>query len=345
MTSPTLPPRSARNDPFLDLYSFARPGPSHRDRFTPAQVEHIRRTVRRVPEVMVKVTGGGRTKAAVRAHLSYIAHEGEAPIENDRGEPVTQADQRSLVAEWNLELSSGQYRPEDGSASRSRPIKLVHNIVLSMPSPTPAHKVRAAAHHFAREHFWGQHRYAMALHTHQQHPHVHLVVKAEREDGQGRLRIDKAMLRQWREDFAQAMREEGVAANATPRAVRGQNKRSPRAAVYWSERRGASNLLDRTVRSIVAELKSTRTFRDPAHAKLEETRKAITAGWQSVARILDAQGEIELAGDVHYFLSQMPRVLTDREKLAIDFIAFLKQGPPSPSKEERVQERRLERTR
>jgi hypothetical protein len=30
---------------------------------------------------------------------------------------------------------------------------------------------------------FAQHRYAMVLHTHQQHPHVHLVMKAENELG------------------------------------------------------------------------------------------------------------------------------------------------------------------
>lgn len=38
-----------------------------------------------------------------------------------------------------------------------------------------------------------QHRYAMVLHTDQRHPHVHVVVKAESEDGR-RLHIDKEML-------------------------------------------------------------------------------------------------------------------------------------------------------
>jgi hypothetical protein len=79
-------------------------------------------------------------------------------------------------------------------------VKLVHNIVLSMPSPTPPDKVLAAAKTFAREKFAVNHRYAMALHTHQQHPHVHLVVKAEGVDG-GRLHIDKALLREWRQDW------------------------------------------------------------------------------------------------------------------------------------------------
>ena len=70
---------------------------------------------------------------------------------------------------------------------------LVHNVVLAMPAGTRPDKVLAAAKAFAREKFGGQYRYVMALHTHQQHPHVHLVVKAEGTDGR-RLHIDKAML-------------------------------------------------------------------------------------------------------------------------------------------------------
>ena len=88
-----------------------------------------------------------------------------------------------------------------------------------MPSPTPPDKVLAAARVFAREKFAGQHRYAMVLHTDQQNPHVHLVVKAEEINGHG-LYIDKPMLRAWREDFARAMRQQGIAANPTPLMTR-----------------------------------------------------------------------------------------------------------------------------
>lgn len=89
--------------------------------------------------------------------------------------------------------------------------------------PTLPDKVLAAARKFALEKFALQHRYAMVLHTDQKHPHVHLVVKAESEDGR-RLHIDKNMRRHWREDFAQAMRQQGIAANATPRFACGRNK-------------------------------------------------------------------------------------------------------------------------
>ena len=82
---------------FLDLFSEGRAGPQP-GRFTGDQIEHIRRTVRRTPEVMVKVTGGGRSVGAVAAHLGYISHHGELGIETDEAEQVSKDGQRALLS-------------------------------------------------------------------------------------------------------------------------------------------------------------------------------------------------------------------------------------------------------
>src|SRR5215469_3421086 len=278
--------------PYLDLFSKGRMGPSESRGFSAAQIEQIRRTVRgRTPEVMVKVTGGGKKVGAVAAHLSYISQHGDLEIETDRGERVTEDGQDALLKDWHLDLSAGQYRGPRGTKAFARSVKLVHNIVLSMPSPTPPDKVLAAARVFAREKFGAQHRYAMVLHTHQHHPHVHLVVKAEREDGKGRLHINKAMLREWRQDFAQEMRRHGIAANATPRSVRGQTKRGAKDVFYRTQARGESYALREKLDDIVHALSKTKPVPDPARAKLLETRNAIIQGWNTVAARLEAQGE------------------------------------------------------
>ena len=208
--------------PLLDIFSRGRAGPPESAGFSRAEIEQIRRTVGRTPEVMVKVTGGGKKVGAVAAHLSYISREGELELETDEGLRASKKGQKALLNDWHLELSSGQYR-KPAPGGRARTLKLVHNIVLSMPAPTAPDKVLAAAKTFAREKFAFKHQYAMALHTHQQHPHVHLVVKAEDYHGH-RLHIDKALLREWRQDFARMMRDQGIAANATPRAIRGSSK-------------------------------------------------------------------------------------------------------------------------
>jgi len=328
--------------PLLELFSGGRAGPAVSRGFTQAQIEHVRRTVRRTPEVMVKVTGGGRKVRAVATHLSYISQDSELEIETDDGRRIDKEGQKEFLRDWHLELSAGQYRePRDGKAT-ARTVKLVHNIVLSMPAPTPPEKVLAAAKTFAREKFGAQHRYAMALHTHQQHPHVHLVVKAEREDGRGRLHIDKAMLREWRQDFARMMREQGVAANATPRVVRGQTKQAARDAAFRVKRRVTSYVMRQQIESIARELSKTGSVHDPAHAKLAETRKAVVAGWMGIAAALDAQGELILAGDVRHFAKRLPPALTDRERLAEDFIRHLRAHTRG---QDLVRDRAIERSR
>jgi hypothetical protein len=195
-----------------------------------------------------------------------------------------------------------------------------------MPAPTPPEKVLAAARTFAREKFALQHRYAMVLHTDQAHPHVHMVVKAEGEHGQ-RLHIDKEMLREWREDFARMMREQGVAANATPRVVRGRSQGTTKDPIYRAQRRGASIKLRDQIASVVKELNETGTVRDPSRKKLVETRKAVVDGWMQVADILDRQGNVSLAGDVRYFAKQLPAVLTARERIGAGIVMRLKPHP------------------
>lgn len=60
---------------------------------------------------------------------------------------------------------------------------------------------------------------------------MHVVLKATSEQGI-RLNIRKATLRDWRAQFAANIRELGVAANATERAVRGES-RAPRSDGYF----------------------------------------------------------------------------------------------------------------
>ncbi len=329
-------------EPWLDIFSAARPGPQSRDQLAPNHVSQVGRTVRRAPEVMVKVTGGATSLGALRAHLKYISRNGVQPVETDGGESLKgRGSLESLIEDWQLDLSSGQYRRTRSGQAPPRPVKLVHHIVLSMPAPTPPDKVLAAARRFARERFGTEHRYAMALHTDQRHPHAHLVVKSEGLHGR-RLRIDKRTLRLWREDFAQYMREQGVPANATPRAVRGANRRKTLDPMLRAQRRGASWAMRQKVEAVAKQIANGALFNEPGRAKLIETRKAVVAGWLAVAKTLDRQGETQLAADVRKFVQEMPPVMTDKERLAYDYVQSLKERI-TPKKPDPLREQ--ERTR
>ncbi len=308
---------------FFELASLGRSGPPGTTRLSPAQIEQIRRTLRRTPEVMVKVTGGGTNAGTVAAHFAYISRRGALEIETDEGERIAGMDaQRTFLATWHLELSAGQYRGPRDQRTEARETKLVHKIVLSMPAPTQPEKVLAAAREFAREKFAIRHRYAIVLHRDQAHPHVHLVVKAEDEYGK-RLHIGKPMLREWREDFARAMREQGIAANATSRVIRGRNKGKERDGAFRAQRRGKSSAIRARVTMIATELPKNGRFSEPARAKLVETRKAVVANWMKIAETLDRQGEVVLARDVRYFARHLPPALTDTERLAAKFAQHL----------------------
>lgn len=302
--------------PQLDLFNVARPGPHSRERLPASQVSQIARTVGRTSEVLVKVTGGGTKIGAVRAHLDYISRKGREPIETDDGQSLNGKDaQKALLDDWHLDLSAGQYRRGEAGKPPTRALKLVHHVVLSMPAPTPPEKVLAAARKFAREQFGAERRYAMVLHTDQRHPHVHLVVQAEGLTGR-KLHIDKRLLRQWREDFARYLREQGVAANATPRFVRGASRSRMHNGALRSQRRHASTAMRDKVRAVAQELMSGGVIRDPARKKLLETRRAVVAGWLEVAKRLDHQGESALAAEVRRFVREMPPVMTDKERIA-----------------------------
>jgi hypothetical protein len=309
--------------PLLDIHSGGRAGPATWRSFSPAEIQQIARTVRRAPEVMVKVTGGGTKRGAVSAHFDYISRHGQLEIETDDGEHARGRDeQKELLKNWHLELTAGHYRPSREGKEAARPVKLVHNIVLSMPAPTPPETVLAAARKFTREKFAASHRYAMVLHTDQPNPHVHIVVKAESEYGR-RLHIDKQMLREWREDFARLMREQGVAANATPRIIRGRNKSKTKDAVLRAQKRGTSYAVRDRVAETAREIRQTGRVTDPARRKLMETRKAVTSHWNKTADALDAQGEVVLAGEVRQFARRLPPVLTVKERIALGLVRIL----------------------
>jgi hypothetical protein len=51
-----------------------------------------------------------------------------------------------------------------------------------------------------------------------------------------------------------------------------------------------------------------------------DTRRAVVAAWTKTADQLDAQDETILAREVRHFSRHLPPVLTDRERLAVQFL-------------------------
>jgi hypothetical protein len=188
-------------------------------------------TVKRTPEVMVKITAGGKNIQQVKNHIAYISRNGKVSLEDESGH-IYQGTKTAMEVKRDWDRVGYQI-PREGARRRE-----AFNIVLSMPPGTNAEAVKSAARAFATKTF-PKSQYVMALHdgteddhkkamrggknvnTKAPHPHVHLCVKAVDMEGV-RLNPRKADLQRWRECFADQLIERGVLANATPRSYRKQ---------------------------------------------------------------------------------------------------------------------------
>jgi hypothetical protein len=250
---------------------------------------HITATVvRRAPQVMVKVTGGGRGMGAIAAHFRYIAKGGRLPFEDDRGVVREGKDElRDLVWQWQY---GGSYIGEKSHRREA------FNIMLSMPNGIDAVTVQRAAREFARAEL-DDHAWVMVLHDHQANPHVHLSVRAEGRHGQ-RLNPRKADLQRWRETFAEKLRGWGVEAEATRQATRGQVRNYVPLWRIKAAEEGRS----------IGRREPTKS--SPRSARIRE--EAVEA-WTNIARGLTASddpADRALAQGVEQYVRAMPFVRT-----------------------------------
>jgi hypothetical protein len=240
--------------------------------------------VRNAPQVMVKVTGGGRGMAVIAAHLRYISKSGRLPFEDDRGVVRDGPEAlRDVIDQWRC----GGGRIPERSERRE-----AFNIMLSMPARTNPEILLNAVREFAKDEF-GNHRYVMVLHTHQANPHVHLAVRAEGRDGH-RLNPRKQDLRRWREAFAERLRGWGIEAEASSQVVRGSQYRTDR---VWQRK---------------AE-DDRRRGRVPGYveAKLTPSRRVAAKAWCEIAKALassDDQEDRKLGQSVVGYVRWLPGV-------------------------------------
>jgi Relaxase/Mobilisation nuclease domain len=251
--------------------------------------ERIEATVvRRVPQVMVKVTGGGRGMKAIAAHFRYISKNGRLEIEDERGESMRGKDSlRELADDWRF----GGSLIEDVSDRRE-----AFNIMLSMPRGTNPLTVQWAAREFAKIEL-ADHKYVLVLHDHQANPHVHISVRAESKHGK-RLNPRKTDLHRWRETFAGKLRERGVEAEATRQATRGNSRNhDPLWRIKARE--------DGRLRTNQASVK--------AGPRPAATRAEAVQAWIQLGRALAASGDAgdrNLARSIARFVQDMPAART-----------------------------------
>jgi hypothetical protein len=112
------------------------------------------------------------------------------------------------------------------------------------------------------------------------------------------------------------LREHGIAANATERAVRGQTRSGFKDGIHRASLRGDSRFLRDRATRIAQELRNGGLKPSPGKAKLLETRRDVIAGWNAAADALLASGQGALAEKIWGFIGAMQRPLTTDEQLA-----------------------------
>lgn len=248
------------------------------------------RVSRGATEVMVKVTGFGKGAGHVKAHLDYITRNGEVDMENERGEVFKGKEEvKALFKDWEQSFSDSK---------RHKSQRDTMHLVLSMPETIDHLSVQNAVREFAKTTFGKNHEYVFALHTDEPHPHCHVTVKCLGFDGK-RLNPRKADLQQWREDFADKLRDQGVDAEATPRHSRGVVKKAEPNVIRHIERgdktheprvpRVKAAKIKEAAQELAAQNKGLPIPRKPWEEAIEAKQKKIRRAWLTAAEALERE--------------------------------------------------------
>ncbi len=269
-------------------------------------IKKLERTVSKTPEVVVKISGGGSCMKQIKAHLDYISRNGKVELEDQDGNLLQGKESiKDIKDDWAVNIGS-----DKGQRRES------FNIILSMPPGTDREKVTDAAREFAKEKFGENHQYVFATHKDEEHPHVHLIVKATGRDGT-RLNPRKADLQDWRERFAKQLRFRGVEANATPRWVRGQVRKPRKQNLLHMEKEGRIPRVRKTqFADIVREAGGGKPTLNPAKQKIIERHNEAKQAYQEAAADLAKSGDpklLALAEKTRKFGEQLPAPKTERE--------------------------------
>ena len=280
---------------------------------------------KKAPEVMVKITGFSYGTGGLKSHFEYIArtddpNKDNVEIENERGQ----------VFEGKQEVGEGYSAWVDdiNSYPKAKRSREVVNLVLSMPAGTDPEKVKEAVRRFAKNAFSENHEYVFALHTDEDHPHVHLDIKM-RGYNQVKLNPRKADLQNWREGFAEELRGLGVVAVASNRRARGITKKSVNSIVKQinsSDKSHKSSVAKTTalqtkeaVDELISEAKGSAARDKPWGKALEANLKDVKSQYAEVINLLMATNkkeDLQLAGELKSFLSGvLNKVVTQSDDL------------------------------
>lgn len=203
----------------------------------------LARIVSKTPEVMVKVSGRTRDSGHLQEHMNYITRNGKLPAETEYGFMKGKEAVKDLHADWADDeiIYKGQHQV--------RKTALSVNMVFSMPQGTDRDSFRNAVRDFVDDELRPRVDVIVAFHDDTNHPHAHVTVRGRQHDGKA-FNPGKPVLERYREQFAGALRNRGIEAEASPRYVRGRTMKSERSHMRHMRAKG---LMPRTERSSIRD--------------------------------------------------------------------------------------------
>lgn len=287
---------------------------------TTAHKQRLHRIARGAPEVMVKVTGRSVGAAHLKSHLDYVTRNGKLrAVSGDERIIEGRPELRSLHDEWVARNELTTRRHDD------RATAAVH-IMLSMPPKTSADAVERAASAWAANILGDRYDYLLTRHDDQDHPHVHVTVRAVGYDGR-RLRANRADLQAWRDHFAEKLRERGIEAEATPRKARGRTRRADRQPIRQMKERGILPQVELEARrELLVETRADRRPETrPWEDRIAQRRANVIEAYAAHAAELDngSEADRQLARDIRRFVADMPVARTRRQDLHAELMTVL----------------------
>lgn len=172
----------------------------------------------RTPEVFARFGGRPRTAQALGAHLGYITRGGALDLEDQDGCRLRGlADLKALRDDW---VAAARF---DSQSRANSPV--AHALTLSFVAMPQSERLDRAVRDVLQGELGGRFDYVFVRHDDTALPHAHVSIRSQGLDG-ARFHPTPQDLSRWREGFAEALRRQGLAAEATPRWVRGAGRRS-----------------------------------------------------------------------------------------------------------------------
>ena len=186
--------------------SFSAVRPNYNAKKTALNV--IKGVNKKLPQVVVKISGSSKGANKAQAHADYIGRNGKVEIEDQDGNKYKgKNEQKELLGAWS---AMGMHDKHETGARRE-----AFHFVFSMPNGTNPEAMKEAVKNLVKEEFDG-HKFFMAQHLDTDSPHCHVLLNATNDKGE-RLNPRKQDLHNYRVAFVAKLKEQGIEATATRR--------------------------------------------------------------------------------------------------------------------------------